>query len=92
MKKLKIDKIENYNYYLKEKDNTYIINMEFFDIDYKPISGDIIYMDESLLKEKILNVGIFKDSYGKKIIDSNDLNIIILESKNKRFYLKRLYG
>ena len=49
-------------------------------------------MDESLLKEKILNVGIFKDSYGKKIIDSNDLDIIILESQNKRFYLKRLYG
>ena len=54
MKKLKIEKIDNYNYSLKDSDNNYYnINIEFYDILDKIDIGDVLYMDEKLLKEKI---------------------------------------
>lgn len=93
MKKLKIEEIDNYNYSLKDSDNNYYnINIEFYDILDKIDIGDVLYMDEELLKEKVLNFGLLDSIYGRKINDSNDIDIVILEIKDKKIYLKRIYG
>lgn len=93
MKKLKIEEIDNYNYSLKDSDNNYYnINIEFYDILDKVDIGDVLYMDEKLLKEKILNFGLLDSMHGRKINDSNDIDIAILEINDKKIYLKRIYG
>ena len=90
MKRLKIIKKEEYNYTLEDDAlNKYDKNITFYNID-SPNVGDYLYMTDNVLKE----VNIF--SYGK-IDDSNMDNIskdelIKVETKDKEYYLKRLYG
>lgn len=93
MKKLEIEKIDGYNYYLKDNDNCkYKINIEFYDVLDKINIGDIIYINERLLKEKILSFGLLNSIYGRTIKDSNDVDIAILKISSKTIYLKRIYG
>lgn len=93
MKKLEIEKIDGYNYYLKDSDNCkYNINIEFYDVFDKINIGDVIYINERLLKEKILNFGLLDSIYGRTIKDSNDADIAILKISTKTIYLKRIYG
>ena len=93
MKKLEIEKIGGYNYYLKDSDNCkYKINIEFYDVLDKINIGDIIYINERLLKEKILSFGLLNSIYGRTIKDSNDVDIAILKISSKTIYLKRIYG
>ena len=49
-------------------------------------------MDESLLKENMLSIGLLNDLCGKDIKSSENKDIIVLQTKGKRFYLKRIYG
>ncbi len=93
MQKLVINKIDNYNYELQDKDNKiYNINMEFYDLDKIVQVGDILYMSEDLLKEKILNFGSLDNECGKVIMDSSDKDIVVLVINNEKNYLKRIYG
>ena len=93
MQKLVINKIDNYNYELQDKDdNIYNINMEFYDLEKTVQVGDVLYMDEDLLKEKILNFGSLNNECGKVITDSSDKDIIVLVINNEKNYLKRIYG
>ena len=93
MKKCKIEKINNYYYSLKDNhNNKYEINIEFYDINDKICVGDTIYINEKLLKENILNFGLIDSIYGRKIDNFNDIDIIVLETKRKKLYLKRIYG
>lgn len=93
MKKLEIEKIDGYNYYLKDSDNCkYKINIEFYDVLDKINIGDIIYINERLLKEQILSFGLLNSIYGRTIKDSNDVDIAILKISSKTIYLKRIYG
>lgn len=93
MEKLVIKKIDHYNYLLQdEKQKSYMINIEFYDINTIIEVNDILYMDEKLLKEKMLNIGLFNDTCGRNIENSEDKDIVILQTKQNRFYLKRIYG
>lgn len=93
MKKLIIKKIDHYNYLLQdEKKKSYTINIEFYDINTIIDIDDILYMDEKLLKENMLNLGLFNNPCGRNIENSEDKDIVILQTKQNRFYLKRIYG
>lgn len=92
MEKLKIIKIENFNYTLLDKDNNeYKLRIEFNGL--MPKLNDYIYMDKYLLKENILlSFGSLDSLYGKDLININDKEIISIMRGNKKIYLKRFYG
>lgn len=90
MIKLQIKNIDGYNYYLEDSNsNKYIINIEFY--SSKPEILDYLYLNESLLEEKILNIGSLTNPCGKDIIE-DDEDLIILEHSQNKIYLKRIYG
>lgn len=99
MKKLEITKVDNYEYYLKDKNNNeYNFNIEFQSIDIKPKIGDYIYISDELLDKnyieysKFYTFGPLNSKYGRKIIDENSPDVIKIETNNNSIYLKRLYG
>jgi len=93
MIKLKIIEIKDYNYNLIDTSgNEYNINIEFFDIDKLPKVNDSIYINKKLLKDRVFCFGTFDSSYGRKIEDIDDEEIIVLNIDNELIYLKRLYG
>lgn len=96
MIKLKINNIENkYQYTLEDLNkNTYHRTIEFYDLEQNPEPNDTIYMDESLLKEPqpVLSFGPLDGIYGRTIESQNDPDLLILETKNTKQYLKRFYG
>lgn len=93
MKKLVIKDIDHYNYTLQDgRENNHIINIEFYNLNTTIAIDDILYMDESLLKENMLSIGLLNDLCGKDIKNSENKDIIVLQTKGKRFYLKRIYG
>ena len=88
MLKLEVIFNEYANYILKDKDgNEYEVNINFIDID-KPKIGTIIYIQKSVLDEKVsLNYGLVdKDSI------NNEDEIIMLSEGEKKKYLQRFYG
>lgn len=95
MKKLEINKIDNYQYELKDINNKiYYFNIEFYNLEKKPKIGDYIYMNEKLLKEEysILSFDILESKYGRNIQTEEDEDLVILLIDNERIYLKRVYG
>lgn len=92
MKKLVIEKIEGYNYFLRNNEDKYEINIEFHDLVTNPKEGDCLYINEKLLTEKVLCFGAIDSTYGRKIESSEDADLLILSIGDERLYLKRLYG
>ncbi len=93
MKQVIIENIEDYNYYLKDKEkNDYKITIMFYDIEL-PKVNDCLIINKELLKEKgILNLGLMDDYYGRNIENKKDKDLVILIKDNKEIYLKKLYG
>lgn len=99
MKRLKIEKIENYEYLLEDEDKkSYSLNLEFFDLEENIKNGDYIHIDEKLLDKNYdgysysYAFGSLDSKYGKNNISLNDTDVIKLETQKKEIYLKRLYG
>lgn len=95
MKKVKVSKINGFIYELvDEKSNKYRLNIEFYDLPFKVKENDLIYfMDEKLLIKRDMYVfGDLNSIYGKKIANSNSLELIVIDHSNTKYYLKRLYG
>ena len=96
MIKLIIESIDGYNYILKDSNNeSYNINIEFYDIDVLPKEGDIIYINNKLLNKinnNVVSFGKLDGIYGRKITDENDEDVIGLSIHDKVIYLKRYYG
>lgn len=100
MKKLMIVKEEKDNYILKDKEeNQYPFTLEFHDIEKRPSLNDNIYISENLLDKNneqynsYYVFGSLDNTYGRKIINEKDDDIIIIETQNKeKKLLKRLYG
>ena len=93
MKKFLIKEICNFTYYLTDKEKTYSLKLEFYDLNKDPQVGDVIIINEELLKENILlSFGALNSEYGKNIKDSHDKDLMVLIVGNKKIYLKRLYG
>lgn len=98
MRKLKIIKIDNYNYELQDSNNKiYNLILEFMDINVFPKVNDYLYISKNLLDKKykeysiMYSFGSLDSEYGRKI-DKDSPDIIGLESDNNIIYLKRLYG
>ena len=94
MKKLEIIKVDKYTYTLQDKNNNnYELIIDFQNIEEQPQSGNYIYIDETILESKnFYTFGKLNSEYGRKIENENDKYLIILETNNKKYYLKRLYG
>jgi len=87
-----IDKIDNYNYYLKDKNgNIHIINIEFYGLEKEVNIGDKIYLKESLLKrieKQMVNFSIVE-----KMTDKNNEEFLMINySDGTKKYLNRIYG
>lgn len=85
-----IKSINDYDYILDNGNEDYLVNIEFYNI--VPKIGDIIYIDDKLVNEKVLNIGLLDSKYGLDITDISDNDFIFLESSGKKYYLKRIYG
>ena len=86
MVKLYVEKIDNYDYYLRDdKSNRYILNIELYNTMEKIEISDIIYIDGSLLN---INMPL---SFELLVDNSNDIDFII-NKKDKILYFKRIYG
>ncbi len=95
MIKLIIEDIVDYDYFLKDKeDNKYRFNIQFYDLDTKPKVGDSLFVHEKLLDDVncVFSFGPIDGKYGKDIISSNDIDIVVLVIDDKKIYLKRYYG
>lgn len=95
MIELMINKIEGYNYSLIDKEkNEYTLNLEFYDLKDEVKAYDKILMPKRILKQKnmMLNYGLLDNICGKIITNSNEEDLLVLITKNKNIYLKRLYG
>ena len=94
MKKFIIDKIDGYNYYLHDEDEkTYVLNIEFYDINTNIKEGDYFYInDDKLVNSRVLSFGPIPGIFGKNITSSDDKDLLVLVSNNKKLYLKRYYG
>ena len=90
MIKCVIDKIDGYMYYLSSFDNTYVINIEFYGV--KPMVNDFLYLSKSSLSEKTLNIGDIDSVYGRKIDNEEDEDLVLLETNDNKYLLKRIYG
>lgn len=88
MKKLKIIEKDNYSNYILESTSgkKYEININF--MEFKPSMGSYIYIEESLLKEKVsLNFGIVESSENIK-----EEELIVIVDNDSKIYLQRFYG
>ncbi len=95
MKKLEINKIDNYQYELKDINNKiYHFNIEFYNLEKNPKIGDYIYISEKLLQEEysLLSFDTLDSKYGRNIKNEEDEDLVILLIDNKKIYLKRVYG
>ena len=90
MIKLYVEKIDNYNYYLKDdKNNNYLLNIELYNTIEKIEISDIIEIDGSLLNINIpLSFELLNNTNTK--VDKKE--IMIIKKNNKILYLKRIYG
>lgn len=88
MHKLIIKEINNYDYTLiDEKEINCRLNIEFYS-KYKPQVNDIIYVDDSTLKE--VNLYAFDEVYDTKNINIEDFIKVV--SNDKEYYFQRRYG
>ena len=85
MVKVKVLEVDNYIYTLEDNNkNTYEINTEFYDT--KIDKGDIIYIDENVLKEPNIY------TYGPLLEEANVEDLVKIVKDNKDIYLQRYYG
>ena len=88
MKKVTITKIDKYNYTLVDENNKlYIKNIEFYS-NYKPVVGDVIYLDDSVLNEE--NLYAYDEIYDKTNYQLEDMIKII--HNDQEYYFQRKYG
>ena len=99
MVRLIIKNKEKNKYLLKdENNNSYILNLQFFDIEKEPKRNDYINISAELLNKQYreyteyLSFGSLKNFCGREKISLNDIYVIKIEIEGKAIYLKRLYG
>ena len=96
---LKITNIKDNLYTLLcENGNTYEFKLKFFGLKNNPEIGDCIKMNENLLDKKFKEYsksymfGPLDEPYGRKVESYNDIEVIELLIKSKKFFLKRFFG
>lgn len=100
MAKLKIVKVVDNKYFLKDINNklSYNFTLYFYGLDKKPSVNDIIDMHSSLLDVNYeeycttYRFGPLEEKYGRNIKNSKDVDCIMLIANNEKIFLKRFYG
>ena len=88
MKKCMIQEVDNYDFIITdEKGVVHRLNIEFYS-EYKPQVNDILYIDDSVLKE--VNLYAYEEINDTDNIDIKD--VIKVLSSGKYYYYKRVYG
>jgi hypothetical protein len=92
MLKLQIIEINNYDYKLRDNNNKeYTINIEFIDLDTKPVIGDYLYLPNKIVKEKnIYTFGSIGNKYSRQ--ENIEEEVIKVVTGSKKYYLQRCYG
>ena len=81
--KLRIVNIDKYDYTLQDEfNNTYTLNIEFFDLVEMPKAQDYIYLTREILKEN----NFFSFSLTERE------GLLKLKIKNNIYYLERIFG
>jgi hypothetical protein len=102
MKRFEILKGEDCDYTLADEIGiVHKISLTFYDIT-PPLAGEFINFSEILLDKKVqegiihFHFGKFSNPSGRHIVPENMHEhmdeILIIESNDRQFYLKRLYG
>lgn len=84
--KLEVSIVRKYDYKFKYEGKIIHKNIEFYS-NTKPQAGDYVYVSMATLGEDMLAYGHIKN-----IEEVNHQNILIIERKDKRIYLRRYYG
>ncbi len=88
MKKLIVEKIDNYDYTLIDaNEKRYILNIEFYS-KYKPQINDIFYVDDSIVEE--INLYAFDEIYDTSNVEMKDIIKVVNDQNN--YYFQRRYG
>lgn len=91
MIKLIIKEIDNYNYILEHNNIKYNLTIELINTDITLSKGDIIYIEKSVIQEKIpLIFGPINGKYSKN--ELNEKEFITILKNNNKIYLQRYYG
>ena len=86
LKKLKVIKVDEYDYQFEYGNKIIKKNIEFYS-KTKPMVGDYVYVSESTLADNILSYGHIKSLNSIK-----HNNVMVIERDEKRIYLQRYYG
>ena len=99
MLKLQIVNINDYEYELKDgENNSYKVNLEFYDLDKKLSVNDYIFISEKLLNKNykeydtFYRFGKLNSKYGRDLNYENDTDIIGLKMGKDLMYMQRYYG
>ena len=85
MIKVRVIEVNDFDYVLEDNNKKrYNINIEFYDTTVNV--GDIIYIDEKVLKETNLY------AYGPLLEEARAEDLIKIVKDNKDIYLQRYYG
>ena len=89
MKRVLIKDIKDYNYTLVDQDNKeYKKNIEFYS-NYKPVIGDILYIDDSIIND--INLYAFDEIYDATKAKIEDI-IKVVSNDQKEYYFQRRFG
>jgi glyoxylate utilization-related uncharacterized protein len=94
MIKLLIKKIDSYIYELvDEGKKVYKLNLEFINLNEKPLIGDYIIMDKNILNENnFYTFGPLKEAYKEQKDLNVDKDFSVLIHGDTKIYLQRYYG
>ena len=94
MIKCEIEKVEDYNYTIRDLDNEmHILNMDFYGLLKKPSIGDYLYIKEELLNSQIpLYFEVMPSLNKEAFLRLNEKEFLLLVIENQEYYLKRVYG
>ena len=89
MKRVLIKDIKDYNYTLVDQDNKECSKNIEFHSNYKPVIGDIMYMDDSIINET--NLYTFDEIYDTTRVKKEDI-IKVVSNDKKEYYFQRRFG
>jgi len=100
MIKLQIVSINNYEYELRDnKNNTYKLSIEFYDLNQSPRINDHIFMSKELLDKNYVEYdnfyrfGKINSEYGRELNPNQDnIDVIGIKVGEEIIYLQRYYG
>ncbi len=94
MIKCVIEKVEDYNYSIRDIENEmHILNMDFYGLKKKPSVGDCLYIKKELLNAQVpLYFEVMPSLNKEAFLRLNEKEFLLLIIENQEYYLRRVYG